>query len=215
MKLVFISDTHIEHLNYPIEIPDGDILIHCGDATYIGDKYQLLLFNEWFSSLPHKYKIFCPGNHDIGFDYDLAPKYIDPQEVLSSNIIYLQDSGCTIEHNNQKLKIHASPRTPMFFNWAFMHHGNEIQKYWDMIPENLDVLVTHGPPYGILDKTLEGKNVGCPFLLEEVKKKKPKIHAFGHVHEGYGIQKEETTFINAAICNRDYFPENKPIVVEL
>ena len=118
------------------------------------------------------------------------------------------------------LKIYGSPWTPEFGNWAFMKNRWNMPYVWEKIPDEIDILITHGPPNGVLDvvqsfdKSIS--NVGCSYLREMVFKIKPKIHAFGHIHEGYGERYiDGIRFINASICQRDYRPLNNPIVVDI
>lgn len=85
-----------------------------------------------------------------------------------------------------------------------------------MIPPDTDILITHGPPYGFADKTYGGLSVGCEELIKVIDVIKPKVHVFGHIHEGYGIARNDhTVFINASTCTLRYRPENKPIVFDL
>lgn len=209
MRIVCISDTH--DYKHNLEIPDGDILIHAGDATSIGSMTQLIAFNNWLGELPHQHKIFVAGNHDWLFE-----KSPDVAKTIMSNCHYLENQGKTIEG----LYFYGSPVTPTFHNWAFNRdRGPNIKRYWDMIPENTDVLITHGPPYGFGDQVLQNKQwnrVGCYDLLDAVMRVKPKLHIFGHVHGGYGIYDGiHTKFINASICTEAYHPTNKPIVIDL
>ena len=123
---------------------------------------------------------------------------------------YLDDSGCEIEG----IRFWGSPITPEFCNWAFMREPRDIGRHWDAIPDDTDVLITHGPPHGILDQCPD--SVGCEQLLEAVKRVGPKVHAFGHIHEGHGIlEKDGTTFVNASIMDGRYRPVNAPIGVEV
>jgi len=128
-------------------------------------------------------------------------KEVAEQYLADKDIIYLNDTGTTIEG----LKIWGSPVQPEFFNWAFnRERGEDICKHWDLIPDDTDILITHGPAFGILDRVLEGEYVGCSDLLKKIKQIKPKIHAFGHIHEAYGQCEEDgTTFINACNVNRN------------
>ena len=114
------------------------------------------------------------------------------------------------------IKIWGSPFTPEFMDWAFMGMPEELGAIWAEIPKNLDILITHGPPFGILDRTMRGENAGCPKLLEAIQIKTPRIHVFGHIHEGYGLrEKNGTVFMNASLCNANYELVNKPVVIEL
>jgi Icc-related predicted phosphoesterase len=125
------------------------------------------------------------------------------------NIYYLNDSGIELEG----IKFWGSPVQPEFFNWAFnKRRGHEIKRHWDMIPNDIDVLITHGGPQNILDANANNQNCGCRDLLEAVMAIQPKVHCFGHIHESYGIEEvNDTTFINASIMNGKYESVNKPI----
>jgi Icc-related predicted phosphoesterase len=207
MRLVCISDTH--GLLSKIKVPDGDILLFAGDVTRQGTLEQLKQFNNDLLSLSHKYKICIGGNHDFCLE-----KKAKESRQLITNAIYLQDQ--LVEVN--ELRIYGSPWQPWFYNWAFnLQRGQEIKAKWDLIPEGIDVLITHGPAFGHGDRTFyDNKNVGCTDLLDAIKIIKPKIHVFGHIHEGYGITSEgKTLCINASICDLDYNPTNKPIVIDL
>lgn len=199
MRIVCLSDTHEQH-RY-VKVPDGDLLIHSGDITFNGDWHVVRDFLEWFRSMPHKHKYFTPGNHDFCFE----DSYKIPECLI--------DQGVEVDSFN----LWASPMTPTFGNWAFMaDRGDPIKTYWDKIPEGTDVLVTHGPPLGILDMTPRGEAVGCWDLNEAVKRVNPKVHIFGHIHHGYGTHQENgTMFINASICDERYNTTNQPVVYDL
>ncbi|MGX1753439.1 metallophosphatase domain-containing protein [Sphingobacterium sp. NPDC055346] len=208
MQIVAISDTHGKHRDK--KIPDGDILIHAGDVTRGGKKEQVIDFLEWFAEQRHTYKIFVAGNHDFYFEQ------ADPDEIndlIPNKIIYLNDSG--VEING--IKFWGSPITPWFNNWAFnRERGTKIKQHWDLIPDDIDILITNGPPFGILDETVYGKQTGCEELLLRVYQVKPKYHIFGHIHEEYGnLTKAETTFVNASVLDDWYEMKNKPIVIDL
>jgi Icc-related predicted phosphoesterase len=207
MKIVIISDTHTRH--HDVIVPDGDLLIHAGDVASRGSENEIDNFINWFAVLPHKYKIFIAGNHDFFFEKASAEVI---QRKIPQNIIYLNDSGCTIEG----LKIWGSPIQPAFLNWAFnRERGEEIKKHWDLIPNNTDILITHGPPFEILDKTVRGDYTGCKELSKKVFEIKPKLHVFGHIHEAYGIlEQDDITFINASLLNEKYYYTNDPIVID-
>jgi Icc-related predicted phosphoesterase len=210
MKIVCISDTH--NCNELIDVPEGDVLIHAGDATTVGNVEQITAFNNWFSNLPHKYKIFVAGNHDWLFETDNR----FARTLLSDSIIYLQDSSVEIEG----LKIYGSPWQPRFYDWAFnLNRGAELAAKWKLIPADTDILITHGPPHGILDEVERQfwtENTGCEELRKRVEIVKPKLHVFGHIHCGYG-EKEEfgVKFVNASNCDEEYQPTQLPIVVDL
>ena len=206
MKLIAIADTHGFHRS--LEIPDGDILVHAGDLTRHGSLEDVLEFNDFLGTLPHPHKIVIAGNHDLCFE-----NHRKACEGLLTNCIYLQDKEVVIDG----VKFYGSPWQPWFYDWAFnLERGSEIRAKWELIPKDTDVLITHGPPYGIGDLTTRGENTGCADLLDVVEETKPKLHIFGHIHEGYGVTaNRETTFINASSCDHQYQPNNEPIVYEL
>lgn len=205
MKIVAISDTHEKHKN--LKIPNGDILIVAGDITERIYSISAEMFNAWLGELPHKYKIVIAGNHDFYFQH-----FPDRIEKTLSNAIYLNESSVTIEG----IRIWGTPWSKWFYDWAFNIPVGTDAEYWKKIPDGIDILVTHGPPYGILDTVKSNnKSAGCTELLKAVQRVKPKLHIFGHIHESYGTYStKETTFINASICNEQYEPINKPIVYE-
>mgnify|MGYP006293485631 FL=1 len=206
MKLIVISDTHGQHRS--LEIPDGDVLIHAGDLTRHGTLGDVRDFNNFLGTLPHPHKIVIAGNHDFCFEKDRKAC----EEILT-NCIYLQDQEVVIDG----VKFYGSPWQPWFYDWAFnLQRGPEIRAKWELIPEDTDVLITHGPPHGIGDLTAQGDHAGCQDLLEVIEEIKPKLHIFGHIHEGYGITSSgNTTFINASSLNHQYQSTQQPVVYEL
>ena len=209
MKIVFISDTHGQHRKLK-NLPKADLIIHGGDVSKLGKDHEVEDFIHWFLRLDYAHKIFIAGNHDFYFE-DYSRDFI--QENLTSNCHYLCNSGVEIEG----VKIWGSPVTPTFFNWAFnVDRGKAIEKYWNMIPIDTDILLTHGPVKGILDRTISDINAGCEDLLNTVKKVKPKFHLFGHIHEAYGKEKvKETTFVNGSLLNEKYELVNSPVEIDL
>ena len=210
MKIAFFSDTHMLHSK--IKIPSCDVLIHCGDFTSLGNLEEVEDFCSFLSSIKCENKIVIAGNHD--FCLEKAETKKEAEEIFKSvGVHYLNDSG--IEING--LNFWGSPVQPAFANFAFNRkRGQEIKKHWDLIPPGTDILVTHGPPFGVLDTTRSGESVGCKELMKKVKEVSPRVHAFGHIHEGYGeLSKDQTHFINASSVNSFYLPENNPIVIDL
>ena len=203
MRLVCISDMH----GYKIPIPDGDVLICAGDYLRTESLLELEAFNLWLGTLPHRHKIVIAGNHDFVFE-----KHLEVARAALTSAIYLQDSEVVIDG----VRFYGSPWQPEFFSWAFnLPRGQKIADKWAMIPNNTDVLITHGPPNGILDKVQRG-HVGCEELLKVVQAVKPSLHIFGHIHEGYGqVEIGETLFVNASICTDRYKPTNQPICVDI
>lgn len=210
MKIVAISDTHGKHQS--LILPKGDMLIHAGDVSSLGKESEIKDFLNWFSKTDFTYKILIAGNHDFYFE-KIAFNETILNQLIPSNIIYLNDSGVEIEG----IKVWGSPIQPWFYNWAFnRYRGEDIKKYWNKIPQDTDILITHGPAYGILDKTIRSENVGCEDLLEKINEVKPKFHICGHIHEAYGHMKQgNTEFINASVLDEGYNLRNKPIVVEI
>lgn len=206
MKICFISDTHGLHKR--LEVPAADILIHAGDFSGKGEEWQVKSFINWFTGLPHRYKIFIAGNHDFLAEED--PECF--QALLNDQIIYLENSFVDVEG----IRIWGSPITPWFYDWAFnRRRGKEIRKYWEAIPSNTDIVVTHGPPLGQGDLTVKGELVGCKDLLDIIETIQPRYHVFGHIHEAYGINKiEQTTFVNASVLDEHYALVNPPIVID-
>lgn len=208
MKLVCISDTHSLHREIP-HIPDGDVLIHAGDSLGQGTLENIEELNVWLGSLPHRHKIVIAGNHDWAFQDEP-----EQARALLTHAIYLQDSGVEIEG----MRFWGSPWTPTFMHWAFMlDRGKPLRDAWGLIPDNTDVLITHGPPQGIGDTScIGGSNVGCRDLLDRIDELRLKAHIFGHIHEGYGsYQRDDTTLINASTCTERYEPTNPPVIFEL
>jgi predicted phosphodiesterase len=231
MKLVFLSDTHNQHNS--IKVPDGDVLIHSGDATSTGKVEECKKFLRWYAALPHKYKIFVAGNHDWSFDNDdLA--YIkwknhyrfkgdrfrsgatDYVEYLAKElgIIYLNRESVIING----VKFYGCPESPRFHHWAF----NRDECDWKHIPGDTNVLITHTPPKNILDLSARGnEHCGCPYLMGRILElsdlKKLKIHCFGHIHEARGVHEQHgVTFINGSCLDEKYrvIPED-PIIFDL
>lgn len=208
MKLVCIADTHREEWN--TKIPHGDILIHAGDFD-IYDYKDLQNVKTFLDEETHSRKIIIGGNHDFLLQ-TISKSYV--QSVMQTkDIAYLENE--TIEIKG--IKFWGSPNTRIFMNWAFMLTAEQLKENWAQIPEDIDIVITHGPPFGILDQATEtGTHLGCPFLRARIKEIKPKYHIFGHIHGGYGVyQDEHTTYINCSLLDEEYELINDPIVVEI
>lgn len=190
LRFVCLSDTHGHHNE--IDIPPGDVLLHAGDISSRGKLDQIRDFNFFLGTLPHTHKIIIAGNHDFGFEKDP-----DAARALIVHATYLQDEAIEIDG----IKIYGSPWQPEFHNWAFnLKRGAELRAKWDQIPADTDILLTHGPPYGILDRIWSGAKVGCVDLLARVQAVRPKLHLFGHIHEAAGYQQvDDIHYVNAAI----------------
>lgn len=210
MRIVCISDTHGMHAG--LTVPDGDILIHAGDLTGRGTVPEVRNFNAWLGALPHRHKIVIAGNHDWVFE-----RTPDVAREAMTNAIYLQDSGVQIDG----LRIWGSPVQPTFYNWAFNRdRGTGIARHWDMIPDNTQLLITHGPPAGVCDN-VDGLGVGCADLYRRASELSSlRAIVCGHVHEGYGMESlskksSVPVVVNASICDARYRPINTPIVIEV
>lgn len=204
MRLICLADTHNEHQN--ISIPDGDVLIHAGDCTDGGTIKESRNFLEWFSSQPHKYKILVPGNHDFYFE---KPENL---KSIPKNIHLLIDQKLNING----VKFWGSPVTPGMDNWAFNRdRGKKIRKHWELIPEDTDILITHTPPYGILDEIDSGINLGCEELTQVLPVVQPKLHLFGHVHHASGSTKQKgIKFFNLSILDERMRIMHSPVSLD-
>lgn len=226
MRLVCISDTHNQHGS--LNLPEGDVLIHAGDWTGTGTQKQVIDFIRWFADQPHKHKILIAGNHEITLDLpayqerwfwfhsNKLPSHDIKKYVLrEQGIHYLEDQSVEIEG----VHFYGSPVTPFFGGWGFnVDRGLPIRAVWSNIPENTDVLITHGPPFGLGDNLESDERVGCEDLLHEINNRvKPKAHICGHIHSGYGEYKSESgaRIFNVSICDEGYKPSNNPVVFDL
>jgi Icc-related predicted phosphoesterase len=235
IKIACISDTHTQHRD--IEIPECDLLVVTGDLTYRGELSVLRDFNTWCGELKEqgtvKEVVVISGNHDLTTD-PIKPEYYSAFRDLFTNCVYLQHEVVEV----MGLRIWGSPASPFFCNWGHnFHRGEDIQKIWDLMLADhekgqLDIILTHGPVYKILDwvvredwtfdpavgsRLKKTKDyVGCKDLLKAVEKIQPALHVSGHIHCAAGHkEKNGTLFVNASTCTEEYKPHNPPIVVEL
>ncbi|MEM1450195.1 MAG: metallophosphatase domain-containing protein [Planctomycetota bacterium] len=205
MRLVCLSDTHSIHGE--LTVPDGDVLIHAGDLTGHGTPAEIEAFGAFLAGLLHSHKVVIAGNHDFLFESDR-----ERAEALLGDVTFLQDEGATVEG----LEIWGSPWQPWFHDWAFnLQRGAALAEKWALIPDRTDVLVTHGPPRGVLDRTRRGERVGCDDLLVALDRVRPALHLFGHIHESRGAKRVgETLHVNASCCSLGYEPIRPPIVID-
>ncbi len=205
-SITAISDLHG---HYP-SLPGGDLLLIAGDLTARDTLLEYIKFMDWLNGLSYRCKVVVAGNHDGQIE---SEKITISNEA--NNIYYLCDSGLEFEG----LKIWGSPYTPTFENWHFMRNrGVDIKKHWDIIPAGIDVLVTHGPPYGIFDNIEDGLRVGCEDLIQAVSERvKPRIHCFGHIHEDGGSMKkiDETIYINCSYVDERYRPVKSIMTINI
>lgn len=210
MRICIISDTHGCH--HSLMLPKADMLIHAGDFTSLGTPKEILDFNKWLGKQDFDYKVVISGNHD---------RFMVKMPSLLSNAVYLQDSGIELGG----LKIWGSPWTPEFgHSWAFNLDKKQQETHWQKVPLGLDILLTHGPPKGIMDVvdrydfdgTKYQSSEGDQYLMNEILCKTPRYHVFGHIHECHGeLELGKTRFINASIMNENYQALNKPIILDI
>jgi Icc-related predicted phosphoesterase len=213
MRLCLISDTH--GLHDQLDLPEADVLVHAGDLLNQGKLSELNSASLWLQEQKKKFKdiVVIAGNHDFILQAFMTE---EKEHILRKDFFpgmhYLRDSGATIDGVN----FYGSPWQPWFYDWAFnAQRGPDIKKYWDMIPQDTDILVTHGPPKNILDR-VGYQSVGCEELDKAIMRVRPEIHVFGHIHCGYGYKSfNGTEFYNAAVVNEAYEVVNKPWVVEI
>lgn len=220
--VTLISDTHAKHSMVTGDLPGGDILIHAGDFMTSGySPTEAILFFKWFDTLNnYDTKVFIAGNHDR-WAQDRPEEF---KGILTGykNIEYLEDDWMAVYHDGpngdmpeENVRIYGSPWQPWFYNWAFNlpRNGPGLASKWEAIPEDIDILVTHGPAWGVLDDVegRRGQHLGCELLIERIKEVRPKIHVCGHIHSGYGHYFDcHTHFFNAALLDEQYKYSHTP-----
>jgi Icc-related predicted phosphoesterase len=204
MRIVCIADTH--ELHRDLAVPPGDLLIHAGDITVMSKRpWMYRHFDLWLGELPHRHKIVIPGNNDYLLE--------DPKErKVITNATLLVDSGVEIEG----IRLWGSPVTPLYGGAFGKSKPEDRSRHWAQIPEGLDILITHGPPFGVLDHCGSAeRREGCPQLFEAVFRAKPRVHIFGHVHHGYGLLRtSDTQFVNCSLMGEDGRLSRTPIVID-
>ncbi len=220
MKVHCISDTHTLHEE--LDLPGGDILIHSGDIMSKPDPSQLSSFLVWFSQQKYTTKIFIAGNHDHLFEEN--PNLINKILKLFPEVIYLQDTEVTVDG----IKIYGAPWIPSNREgkaFSYKRTNEAVANYhWSKIPNDTDVLITHGPAYNKLDRVMKPVrkdqtklNLGCPYLANVIEEINPQLHICGHIHSSQGIldiSEPTTTHINAASLGEDYQYSNKRRFIE-
>jgi Icc-related predicted phosphoesterase len=234
MRVICISDSHGLHdimrwkVKRFVDPNQVNILLHAGDCTNVGKEHEIIEFVEWFKSInDFDNKIFIAGNHDFGFEHygktNEAPwlqNLLDKESLLKDNVTYLHDSEIVLNLSefSKPIKIYGSPWQPWFYDWAFNlpRNGEGLELVWNKIPDDTDILITHGPVFGHLDYTPQNMNVGCEILRFRVEQIKPLIHVCGHIHHSHGAKvTSDTVFVNASTCDERYRPINKPIVIDV
>ena len=172
ITVICISDTH----NTQPQVPYGDLLIHAGDLTQSGSVEEIEAALKWLKSLNHPHKVVVAGNHDFALDSGETGRF------QWDGIRYLQDDSTNILFSNGRvMKIFGSPWTPTPGTWAFQHPPDK-DVWTSKVPDDTDILVTHRPPRFHLDAA----GFGDGNLLQELWRVRPRLHIFGHIHEGYG-----------------------------
>jgi len=207
LRLVCLSDTH-DRLER-VDVPDGDVLVHAGDFTGRGTPGQVRAFADSLARLPHPAKVVIAGNHDFLFEHEPA----HARGLLGDGVTYLQDSLAEVAG----LRVWGAPWQPWFHDWAFnLRRGPALAAKWALVPDGVDVLVTHGPPQGILDTTFDGRSVGCEELAAARARIRPRLHVFGHIHEAFGTDERDGILsVNACTCDLRYRPVNPPVVIDV
>ena len=210
MKICCISDLHG---NLP-ELDSSDLLIIAGDIcpNKYGTRNRNLdadfqynwcnqIFLPWLSNVKAKTKVVCWGNHDfVGEGYRLP---------------FVTDNCETIVLSNS-VKIWCTPYSLEFYNWAFNCDEETLSRFTETIPQDVDIIVSHGPPKGFGDKTLRGERVGSIAMYDAIIKYKPKLFVTAHIHEDYGLfQYHGTTIVNASLLDLSYSLVNQPIYLNM
>lgn len=215
MKIVAISDVHGKWNK--LTIPECDILISCGDYSFRGEPHMVKDFHAWLNKQEANYIISLQGNHEKWVEANF-PQAKEIAEKECPGVYFIDHGIIEIEG----IKFFASAATPYFCNWAWNYYPSELEKHWKKIPDDTNILLTHGPPYEILDElvfpdgTPNGKSAGCYHLRDRIKELKDlKMHFFGHIHCGYG-QKEidGVKYYNVSICDEVYAPSNSITVID-
>ncbi len=217
MKIVIASDTHSK-FNY--EVPDADVFIHCGDWSFTGSVNAVTKFNRFLGNLPHKHKLYIPGNHELGMEQN----YSLYEEILENGT---NIDGKSIEIDG--IKFFGTSTTSPFGKWAFMLDDEQRKRFWENAPDDIDVVVSHGPPFGLLD-TVDGleiepgklENLGCKYFRKYIERVKPKLACWGHIHDSAGQMTlkhwdypHDTLCVNAALMNENYKLVNEPITITM
>ncbi|HUZ94893.1 MAG TPA: metallophosphatase domain-containing protein [Edaphobacter sp.] len=205
IRLVLMSDTHGHHRD--VKVPGGDLLVHAGDFTFFnGSTFAIQDFNDWLGQLPHRSKVLIPGNHDSGF--------VDPafRELITEATLLINEGTVM-----QGIRIWGSPCTPNDWGVFGPATDREREALFSRIPEDTDILITHGPLRGILDRaSRQKKSQGCDQLLAAVRRVRPRLHVFGHIHQEYGmLDSAGTLFVNAALAGPDYAVTKRPVEFEM
>ncbi|KIK63711.1 hypothetical protein GYMLUDRAFT_221967 [Collybiopsis luxurians FD-317 M1] len=239
-RFICISDTHSGvHWDNGGRMPRGDVLVHAGDLSSWGTVKQLKKTIDWLASLEgYGSKVLIAGNHDLWLDKrNLELAQLDREErtaglraceqlmakahLDAKRLTYLQFEETGVQVDKKEWAVYGSPASPRHYMGAFQYETlKEAEEINSRIPSSTEILITHTPPYGTLDKTRKGKHAGCRNLAERLvseQLKNCRLHVFGHIHEAAGAviiqngeEGKERVAVNAAMIHRGY-----PIVVDL
>ncbi|MCJ1422697.1 hypothetical protein MMC29_000577 [Sticta canariensis] len=227
LRVVATADTHGEHEQ--LRIPEGDVLIHAGDFAMRNNFKHLQSGLEWFARQPHECKVMIGGNHDLAMEGKtaFAPWDRKQQEQIkaqiseytrSGSIIYLEHESKQVTVKGRKLTIFGSPFTPWHGFGAWRYDRKE-DIWQSAIQQGTDVVITHGPPYGILDRSRHGQACGCKHLMRRLQEVQPSLTVYGHIHESFGqdtctwANGKTTVFANVAKGFPGQFPQRRSAVI--
>lgn len=220
VRFVCIADTHTLHRRID-PMPPGDVLLVAGDFCGRGSEHEVKDFDSWLAVLPYPVKIVVAGNHDQTFESRVLTS-----RLLLAHARYLQDDETTIrpslvgrsDAEGWKIRVYGSPWQPRFYDWAFNlpRGGDDLRRCWRAVPTGIDVLVTHTPPYGVMDQDPRGGRSGCELLRDALVRIRPRLHVFGHLHGTHGVvERDGTIYVNASIADDRYEVHREPIVIDL
>lgn len=215
-RFIIISDTHNQHAGLAGKtaarrMPAGDVLLYCGDLTGRGHPQEIEAFNAWLEEQPYDYKVGTCGNHDFLFQKD---RHKALYLFTAGEMLIDQEFILPLKGTDNTLKIWGTPWNPWFHDWAFnLERGGEMAAIWAMVPDDVDILLTHTPPFQIHDMVdnRHGRGPqGCEDLrhrMDEIAyasgEMKHRLHCFGHIHEGRGHSTSMATmwtYVNASNC---------------
>jgi predicted phosphohydrolase len=208
VSLVLLSDTHGHHRG--VAVPDGDVLVFAGDYGMRATPGETAEFNRWLAALPHPHKLLVAGNHDQGPLGELG-RLLPAATVLT-------DAEAMVEVGGRRLRVWGAPWQPQFAGWPTYLPARQALAHWRKVPAGLDILLTHTPPWKYGDGDEAGLDGGDPGLLEAIRRARPRLAVFGHIHNGLpraGLvpgTAATTEFVNAALTNNSALLAHAPTV---
>lgn len=231
-RVVCISDTHGQHAS--LAVPDGDVLVFAGDACSSGTPGEWRAFCRWLGGLPHAHKVVVPGNHDWPLQPSVPAWGVSARHgptALRHARRRAEDAGAVLLVDREAmvagLRIYGSPWVPAFHGWAFNlpRGGAELAEVWSRVPQGLDVLVTHAPAFGTLDRTERGDRAGCERLADRLLQLDatgvgPQVHIHGDIHEAAGVHApplgaDGRMTVNASVLDARYRLSHAPIMFDI